>query len=276
MDCRPAARARSPARAGRTEPLALLQPEHAPARRGARPLRGRARTLPELRRAAGWEQLGRSVLIEQIGRQIAGRRRACGALDALPPLHARLLSAGARRRATDSRPAGARLRRSSRAPGAVRAHDERRQRALAGHRRRRWRQPVSASADDTRPTCSDSLQLAAQLLDRPALAIGPAAEEVIWMTGAAPPASRTARRRGRRRRCPPRVTSCRDPTRGDHLTIDAGHHGFLNGGHAHADALAVTLTRQRAAVPDRSGHRAATPSTRRSAIASARPDITTR
>ena len=30
--------------------------------------------------------------------------------------------------------------------------------------------------------------------------------------------------------------------RGDHLAIDAGHHGFLNGGHAHADALALTLS----------------------------------
>ena len=30
--------------------------------------------------------------------------------------------------------------------------------------------------------------------------------------------------------------------RGDHLVFDAGPHGFLNGGHAHADALAVVLT----------------------------------
>lgn len=30
--------------------------------------------------------------------------------------------------------------------------------------------------------------------------------------------------------------------RGDHLVFDAGPHGFLNGGHAHADALALTLT----------------------------------
>jgi hypothetical protein len=29
---------------------------------------------------------------------------------------------------------------------------------------------------------------------------------------------------------------------GDHLVFDAGRHGYLNGGHAHADALAVTLT----------------------------------
>jgi len=29
---------------------------------------------------------------------------------------------------------------------------------------------------------------------------------------------------------------------GDHLVFDCGPHGFLNGGHAHADALAVVLT----------------------------------
>ena len=31
-------------------------------------------------------------------------------------------------------------------------------------------------------------------------------------------------------------------TRGDHLVFDAGPHGFLNGGHAHADALSCTLS----------------------------------
>ena len=31
-------------------------------------------------------------------------------------------------------------------------------------------------------------------------------------------------------------------TRGDHLVIDGGVHGYLNGGHAHADALSLTLT----------------------------------
>ncbi len=29
---------------------------------------------------------------------------------------------------------------------------------------------------------------------------------------------------------------------GDHLVFDAGPHGFLNGGHAHSDALALTLS----------------------------------
>ena len=29
---------------------------------------------------------------------------------------------------------------------------------------------------------------------------------------------------------------------GDHLVIDGGPHGYQNGGHAHADALSLTLT----------------------------------
>jgi hypothetical protein len=36
------------------------------------------------------------------------------------------------------------------------------------------------------------------------------------------------------------VTSATDS--GDHLVVDAGRHGYLNGGHAHADALSVVLT----------------------------------
>jgi hypothetical protein len=47
------------------------------------------------------------------------------------------------------------------------------------------------------------------------------------------------------------VNACAFPTtgyvvarsrRGDHLVFDVGRHGFLNGGHAHADALAITLS----------------------------------
>jgi hypothetical protein len=36
-------------------------------------------------------------------------------------------------------------------------------------------------------------------------------------------------------------TVCRTG-RGDHLVLDTGPHGYLNGGHAHADALSMTLT----------------------------------
>ena len=40
-----------------------------------------------------------------------------------------------------------------------------------------------------------------------------------------------------------------------HLVIDGGPHGYQNGGHAHADALSLTLSVRRHAAADRSGHR---------------------
>ena len=133
-------------------------------------------------------------------------------------------------------------RRSPRRSSALaeyRAHDGRRRRAAADDWRRRRRQLVShlrtAAVD-----CSDSLQVAAQLLDRPELAVGPPAEEAIWMTGAAPPSGRGAPVRSTALRASGYFVSRSE--RGDHLVIDAGPHGYLNGGHAHADALSVTLT----------------------------------
>ena len=44
-------------------------------------------------------------------------------------------------------------------------------------------------------------------------------------------------------------------TGGDHLIFDAGRHGYLNGGHAHADALAVVLTTAGRPSARRSRHR---------------------
>jgi hypothetical protein len=88
--------------------------------------------------------------------------------------------------------------------------------------------------------CSDSLQLAAHLLDRPELAVGPPAEEAIWITGTAPPSGRGAPVRSTALRASGYFVSRSE--RGDHLVIDAGPHGYLNGGHAHADALSVTLS----------------------------------
>ena len=91
--------------------------------------------------------------------------------------------------------------------------------------------------------CRDTLANAAILLNEPALAIGPAPEESYWVCGP-DAASRMA------------VESTHWPstalnssgyyvsrtTRGDHLVFDAGPHGFMNGGHAHADALSCTLS----------------------------------
>jgi hypothetical protein len=103
----------------------------------------------------------------------------------------------------------------------------------------------------------DSLAVAAALLDRPDLRIGDVPEEVCWLL-AHPSLSRSleddrrgAARRARSgaRRGPPRSGALPETgyyvsrsARGDHLVIDGGVHGYLNGGHAHADALSLTLT----------------------------------
>jgi uncharacterized heparinase superfamily protein len=95
----------------------------------------------------------------------------------------------------------------------------------------------------------DSLALAGVVLRRPDLARWGVPEEVFWIAGqtaldqepfieayrpdAAPPPSATFPDTG--------YVVARDEA-GDHLIFDVGEHGCLNGGHAHADALSVTLS----------------------------------
>jgi hypothetical protein len=198
------------------------------------------RALPELRRAVEWERLGRTVLIEQVSKQIHvdGGHAELSTHYHRYTLDFYLLALAIARQTSDPE-----------APVFAAAAER-----LAHYARTmsddNGRLPGIGDDDGGSlfPICgrnasdvSDSLQLAAQLLDRPALAIGQAAEEAIWITGVAPAA--------------PRVQTSWPSTalpatgyfvsrsdRGDHLTIDAGRHGFLNGGHAHSDALAVALT----------------------------------
>jgi len=96
-------------------------------------------------------------------------------------------------------------------------------------------------ADDIR----DSLAIAAALVARPVFAIDAAPEEALWLLG--PSAFATAAVDPR----PSIMASGALPTTGyyisrslagDHLVIDGGPHGYLNAGHAHADALSLTLT----------------------------------
>jgi hypothetical protein len=102
------------------------------------------------------------------------------------------------------------------------------------------------SRDDVR----DSLAVAGALLNRPDLLVGSTPEEAFWLLAhpalaagvdaldAAPPANTLA------------STALRDTgyyvsrsAAGDHLVIDGGPHGYLNGGHSHADALSLTFAR---------------------------------
>ena len=102
----------------------------------------------------------------------------------------------------------------------------------------------------------DSLALAAAVLDRPALAPWGVTEEAFWIAWHGRQSSLRASRPDRVGVADARYgrtgvhTDLLGETgyvvmrnaAGDHLVFDVGPHGFLNGGHAHADALAVTLT----------------------------------
>jgi hypothetical protein len=89
--------------------------------------------------------------------------------------------------------------------------------------------------------CRATLATAAVLLDEPALAIGPIPEEAYWRLGSAPLlGDRVPESRPWGSAVFPDSGYCVSRTdEGDHLVLDAGRHGFLNGGHAHADALAI-------------------------------------
>lgn len=92
--------------------------------------------------------------------------------------------------------------------------------------------------------CSDTLATAAVLLGEPALAVGLAPEETYWLCGAdAASAAAWTGRAAWPSTVPAESGLLVSRTgRGDHFTLDAGPYGFLNGGHAHADALSCTLT----------------------------------
>lgn len=95
--------------------------------------------------------------------------------------------------------------------------------------------------------CRDTLAAAAVLLDEPPLAAGEIPEEVCWRCGESAALDRTLP--VQIERTP--VTSVAlassgyfvsRTAAGNHLILDAGHHGFLNAGHAHADALSIVGT----------------------------------
>jgi hypothetical protein len=103
----------------------------------------------------------------------------------------------------------------------------------------------------------DSLSLAAVALDEAHLAPWGVCEETLWLGWSAHrerltrPGSPLARVPSEADAPPaaPSIAVFRDTGylvlrdgAGSHLVFDAGPHGFLNGGHAHADALSITLS----------------------------------
>jgi hypothetical protein len=92
--------------------------------------------------------------------------------------------------------------------------------------------------------CADTLATAAVLLSEPSLAVRALPEETYWLCGSHPDLERFTAHRW----TPPPLRPgaggyCVSRNgRGDHLVFDCGAHGYLNGGHAHADALSIVLT----------------------------------
>jgi uncharacterized heparinase superfamily protein len=200
--------------------------------------------LPELKRSSVWRRLGRAILTNEIDRQILpdgghversthyhryaldyyllalAMARITGDVAAVPPFRGAVerLAAYARALTDDS--------------GRLPAIGDDDGGSLF---------PMTARepADMT-----DTLDAAAQLLERPALSLGPA-EESLWLFSAWMPIESTVVG-------PSTFPLARGfddtgyytarPSRGTHLIFDVGRHGFLNAGHAHADALSITLT----------------------------------
>jgi hypothetical protein len=200
------------------------------------------RALPELRRASVWAGVGRRVLIDEMARQIAPDG---GHVERSLHYHRYTLDfyllalTVARLTGDDPRPFAEAVRRLGRFARIL--ADDAGRLARIGDDDGGQLLPMAGrdSAD-----ASDSLALAAWLVGDASLAVGPAPEEALWMSGGGAAVTAPVDR-------PPAVASatCRDSgytvcrTRGgDHLIFDAGPHGYLNGGHAHADAVSLTLT----------------------------------
>jgi hypothetical protein len=198
--------------------------------------------FPELRRSARRQEAGRAILLREAETQV----RADGG-------HAEL-SAHYHRYSTDFYLLALMIARAS--GDAALEHFELAATRQAGYLRTiaddRGRLPLLGDDDggqlfrfgDVAPAdASVSLGVAASLLANDALAVAPASEETWWILGGAPS---TAPSHGRAHwpssvlaESGYLVSRGRD---GSHLVFDAGPHGFLNGGHAHSDALAVVLT----------------------------------
>jgi hypothetical protein len=208
--------------------------------------------LPELARSSHWAQTGRRVLLEEIRKQIGadGGHAERSTHYHRYTLDFYLLALLTAERAGDIEAALAFTDAATRLAGYMRA--------IADDRG--WMQPIGdddggmvwpITGRDPRDL-RDSMALAAAVLERPELNPWGPAEEPFWiamsarestLTGSAG-VPRTGQARPREVRTDVFADTgyavIRDP-RGDHLVFDVGAHGYLNGGHAHADALAVTL-----------------------------------
>jgi len=209
-----------------------------------------SRALPMLRCSPEREELGRRVLLEEARRQIASDG---GHVERSTHYHRYTLDfyllALIVARITKDRVAGEFERAALRLTDAARLlADDEGELPQIGDDDGGMLFPMTGRAPrDIR----DSLAVASVLLKRPDLRIGDVPEEAYWQL--AHPSFNVSRaterpaKAGRHER--QHSGALRDTgyyisrsSRGDHLVIDGGVHGYLNGGHAHADALSLTLT----------------------------------
>lgn len=200
------------------------------------------RSLPELKAAARWDAVGRAILLREASAQVHpdGGHAELSTHYHRYALDFYLLALVLARRTSD--PAA-----DAFADAALR---------LATFCRRvaddRGRLPTIGDDDGGLlfPMCgrapwdaADSLGVAAALLERSDLTVGEPTEEAIWMLGAQAVSRPGAPRAGQ----PP---SHLFPDTGyavlrssdAQAIVDVGRHGFMNGGHAHSDALALLLS----------------------------------
>lgn len=201
-----------------------------------------SQALPELCRSHARAALGRDVLVAEASKQI----RADGGHVELSAHYHRystdfyLLALLVARAAND--PAAAVFERAARAQAEYlrTITDDHGQLPLIGDddggQLTGWcgTQPADASV---------TLGIAASALRDTALAVRPASEEVYWWIGEAASVHETlARAPWRSKLLDASGYFVSRTAAGDHLIFDAGPHGFLNGGHAHSDALSVLLS----------------------------------
>jgi hypothetical protein len=195
--------------------------------------------LPELAASARRARVGRQVLLEEIDRQI----NADGG-------HTEL-SAHYHRYSTDFYLLAALVARRSGDEAASTFEDAARRQAryLRTIADNAGRLPLLGDDDGGQlfpvcgrevSDCRDTLWSAAVIVDEPALALGSPPEETLWLCGPVPDRPQ-ARVVGSQALTASGYYVSRTAA-GDHLIFDSGRHGYLNGGHAHADALAVVLT----------------------------------
>jgi uncharacterized heparinase superfamily protein len=208
--------------------------------------------LPEFSRSARWLDIGRRALLTQVDRQIA---EDGGHVERSTHYHRYTLDfyalalqtaerAGDAEAVTVFSDAVARLHRFMRAVA-----DDTGLIPLIGDDDggTLWRIGERDSGD-----VRDSLALADLLLNRSTTADVP--EDAFWLAWSSRSKALEARRSSpaQAREARPLAASAFARTgyvavhtsRGDHIVFDVGPHGFLNGGHAHADALSLTITFQ--------------------------------